>query len=299
MSRKLTVGSLMGFFLDQCAAYNRSPSTIRAYRDTLEQLSRLIPDIRDSEVAALNKQMVIAFTTLLSKNMNTSATVNHHLRNLRAFIYWCAENDYIIPFKVKLIKENAALKTPYQQAELNVLLRKPHVQAPFTEWRNWAIVNLVLGVALRTSTIINIRMEDIDIKESTLMTRHNKNGRVNVLLIPPTLKQVLIEYMRHRPESNYLFCAQSGEPLLPTGLAHAISKYNKSRGVTKTSVHLLRHTFGKLWAESGGDVFGLQQIFDHSDIRMTQRYVNLYAGDKDKARTLAFNPLENLRKDKR
>ena len=63
------------------------------------------------------------------------------------------------------------------------------------------------------------------------------------------------------------------------GLKHAISKYNRKRGVTKTSLHLFRHTFAKRAVMNGMNVFVLQKWLGHSDISVTKEYINLYAND--------------------
>ena len=62
-------------------------------------------------------------------------------------------------------------------------------------------------------------------------------------------------------------------------LKHSQSRYNRSRGVEKTSVHLLRHSFVKNWCMSGGNVFKLQKVLGHSTLTMTQHYANLYSND--------------------
>lgn len=55
---------------------------------------------------------------------------------------------------------------------------------------------------------------------------------------------VLKEYMRVRKgtAADYLFCNDSEEMLTENGLRRAIADYNKRRGVSKTSIHLFRHT---------------------------------------------------------
>lgn len=299
MSKKLTVGHLYSAFLTEKEAYNLSPPTLKGYRGTFTSLSSFMPSLEGKPISILNRDFISAYTVHLSKANISVASVNHYLRNLRVFVYWCIEARYILPVKVKLVTARETIKTPYTDDELAVMLRKPHVGASFAEWRSWAIVNWVLGVASRCSTVCNILMDDVDLKNSRVIMTHNKDGMVHTEAIPPSLKRCLLEYMRERPESQYLFCTQSGLKMLPTSMSHSIACYNRSRGVSKTSMHLIRHTFGKLWAESGGDVFGLQDVFQHSDIRMTQRYVDLYSLDRGMSKKMAYNPLENITKARR
>ena len=45
--------------------------------------------------------------------------------------------------------------------------------------------------------------------------------------------------------ANNHFSTYTEKKLNPNGLYHAIHNYNLARGVSKTSVHLLRHTYVK------------------------------------------------------
>lgn len=64
-----------------------------------------------------------------------------------------------------------------------------------------------------------------------------------------------------------------------TAIRTSLNKYNKARGVTKTSAHLLRHTFAKLYIMNGGDLVRLQRLLGHSTLEMSRHYVNLYGPD--------------------
>lgn len=76
-------------------------------------------------------------------------------------------------------------------------------------------------------------------------------------------------------------------------LGNAVWNYNHSRGVEKTSMHLFRHTYAKLYIQAGGDSFRLQKLLGHADLTMTRRYVALYADDL-RANYDALNPLEQM-----
>ena len=290
------VKGLFDCFIDESIAYNKTKPTIHSYKASFNRVLDFDPAVSEKPVHALDRRFVINYTLFLTKEGMSTASVNHYLRDIRVFLYWCMKNDYIVQYKVQLVKERKELKEPYTKEELRVLFRKPENSDPFTIWRDWAIIHWIIGVASRAATVTNILMSDIDLKEDKILTRHNKNGNIYSLSMPPELKKVLVEYLQHRTiKSEYLFCGNTGECIQVTGLHHSIAKYNRSRGINKTSIHLFRHSFGMLWAENGGDVFRLQKIFNHSDIKTTQGYVNLYTNDKGDSKFLSLNPLENLK----
>ena len=68
--------------------------------------------------------------------------------------------------------------------------------------------------------------------------------------------------------------------------------------MTKTSVHLFRHTFAKKWILNGGDSFRLQKILGHSTMRMVREYVNMFSNDLKKDFN-DYNPLEQFKVNKK
>jgi integrase/recombinase XerD len=79
-----------------------------------------------------------------------------------------------------------------------------------------------------------------------------------------------------------LFVNELGEQMTRNSMQHAITRYNKKRGVNKTSIHAFRHTFAKHYITSGGDAFKLQRLLGHSTLDVTLNYVNLYGKDLKK-----------------
>ena len=125
---------------------------------------------------------------------------------------------------------------------------------------------------------------------------HTKNKSAQILPLPPSLVSILKEYIRYRQGSDgdYLFSNNVGKKLLSHSASQAIADYIRSRGISKTSVHLMRHSFARNWVLVGGDVFKLQKQLGHSTLEMSRRYANIYDADLQKD-TDQFNLLEKLK----
>ena len=110
-----------------------------------------------------------------------------------------------------------------------------------------------------------------------------KNKHVQLLPMSEALASCLKKYIslwrQDADETAYLFPSFYDEPLSTNALKHSQARYNRSRGVEKTSVHLLRNSFVKNGCMSGGNVFKLQKVLGHSTLTMTQHYANLYSND--------------------
>ena len=83
-----------------------------------------------------------------------------------------------------------------------------------------------------------------------------------------------------RAAQEYVFFSTYNEGMLSTqGPYQAIRKYNLSRGVEKTSVHLLHHTYATIYLQKGGRAERWQKVLGHKTPEMTQRYVHFVTDD--------------------
>ena len=216
-------------------------------------------------------------------------TVETYFRDFRVFMYYAMENNIITPFQITVHEVEVDVKDVYTDTEIKKLLRKPN-NDNFEENRNWVIINYLLDTGNRANTIINLKVKDIDFDDGFININTQKNGKTARIGLTKKLSRVLGEYINnYRTAENgeplfdeYLFCNRYGEQFTRGGLTHAIQNYNLSRGVKKTSIHLFRHTFAKLWITSGGDLISLQKALGHSTLKMVQHYSNLYSTDVKK-----------------
>jgi len=206
------------------------------------------------------------------------------------------KQGYTYPFQICLVKAVKKVKETYTDHELTALLEKPDInKTTFADYRNWVLVNYFLATGNRKSTVGNIKIGDIDFSSGVIHLSRTKNRREQIIPMSSSLSKVLREYLQYRKGNaeDYLFCGVSAEKMSEASISLAIRRYNKSRGVMKTSVHLFRHTFAKKWILNGGDVFRLQKMLGHSSMEIVREYVNMF-GDDMKKDFDSFNPLEEF-----
>ena len=69
---------------------------------------------------------------------------------VRAFLYWCMEKGYLEKYPIRLVRADDPIKEPYTTDELQKLLKEPDCKTcSFAEYRNWVIVNFLLGTGCR------------------------------------------------------------------------------------------------------------------------------------------------------
>ena len=197
------------------------------------------------------------------------------------------------------MKSQESIKECYTEEELQVLLKKPNIKkCKFPEYRNWVMTCFLIATGVRIGSLVNIQIKDIDLQAGTVILAHTKNKRAQAVYIPASLCNIIKEHLRLRQgkAEDYLFCNEVGNFLNSRSASHALAKYNKSRGINKTSCHLYRHTMAKNYILNGGNAFMLQKMLGHSTITVSQKYANIY--DKDMQQDMIkFNLFDRLQQD--
>jgi integrase/recombinase XerD len=288
-------------YYDEKQALNKSKATLTGYE---EAFKLWLNYIETSEYSTMAKDVDPGYVFSFShSNLNEGmkpTTLNHYLRAIRAFLYWCMEQQYVRQFKIKLVAEQEVVKQTYSDADCIRLLTKPYKNASFVEWRTWAIINWVLATGNRASTICNIKIGDVSFAKKELIINRAKNNRASILPLSSALANCLQEYTKmwlyNFGPNDWLFpSSTTAEQLTVNALKHSLRRYNLGRGVELTSIHAFRHTFAKNWIRNTGDVFRLQKILGHSTLEMTRRYVNMFSEDLKEGYE-EFSPLDKLKK---
>lgn len=298
LDEDLNVVDIMEEFITEKKADGRSYKTIESYNNSFAKFLQYYGD--DITIGQIDRSKIIQYKAHLQKVEELAiASINHYLRDLRTFINWCDERAYLQEkIKVEMVKGQEEIIEVYEEEELQKLLERPREAESFVEWRSWAIVNWILATGSRVSTIVNIKIGDVHFGRSEIVIREQKNKKTSVIPLSNKLSSVLKTYIKKcgltgMSDDKYLFCNQYEEQLTARALETSIRRYNKRRGVDKTSSHALRHTFAKNWVVNGGDVFRLQKLLGHSTLEMTRHYVNLFGADLKKNYE-DFSPLDNL-----
>jgi len=280
---------------------NSSKETLKFYEQCFSRFSAFFGEERNCN--EIDNDTVTDYLIYLREQERKLAqkTIESYLRGLRAILYFFMENGYMESFHITLPKSDEVIKETYTESEVQKLVAKPNLKkSSFSELRNWAMVCYFLATGNRLGTVSNLKIGDIDFKNDEILIRKTKNRRQQLIPLSQGLKQVLSEYLQHRQgnDDDYLFCNAYGHQLTKDSMTSCISSYNHGRGVTKTSIHLFRHTFAKNWILNGGDIFRLQKILGHSTLDMVKQYVAMFGGDlkRDFER---FSVLDQARNDVR
>ncbi|MFT8322685.1 MAG: tyrosine-type recombinase/integrase [Bacillus sp. (in: firmicutes)] len=261
---------------------NLSEMTIRFYDQNVIHFMRFLDDEGIHLVKSIEKDDIDEFILFLKEKGLKATTINTYLRATRALLYYAMREEHLNKFDINLIKADKEQKEPYTEVEIKKLIKKPNLkECGFVEHRNWVLINYLLETGNRLNTILNIKVADIDLENGMVVLTTTKNRKAQFNPISEHLVKTLKEYFRmyQFEKEDFLLINELGEQMTRNSVQHTIARYNKNRGVEKTSIHAFRHTFAKYYITSGGDAFKLQRLLGHSTLDVTLNYVNLYSKD--------------------
>lgn len=294
------VWDLFKMFWNEKKILGISNCTLKNYEDSLRRFTDCLC-YEHAEIKEVDQSDILDFIQSMQEDELSIATINHYLRDIRTFLNWCSRSGYCEKIDIKMVKGQESIKEVYSEEELKLLLEKPKGDS-YCEWRCWAIINWILATGNRARTVCNVKMKDVNLSDGEILLMQTKNKKIQIVPMSAELSFVLKPFIHdfrdEATEDDYLFCSVSGEKLTENALKLSMRDYNLGRGVKKTSVHALRHTFAKLWICNNGDVFRLQKMLGHSTLDMTRKYVNLFSTDLKKDFD-EYSPLDKLVRKRR
>jgi integrase len=148
--------------------------------------------------------------------------------------------------------------------------------------RDYAILALLVGCALRRHELANLYIEEIQLRENRWVIADlcGKGGRVRTLAIPVWVKQAISAWttaagieegklLRPVLKSGKVV----GESLSDWAVWSVVEQSAKEIGIERFGAHDLRRTCARLCRKNGGDLEQIKFLLGHSSIQTTERYL--------------------------
>lgn len=293
-----------------------SPRTIEAHREHLWNLSgflqRFFPRIaRFEEVTRAIIEDYQSFVSDLKTargQIISNATKNKKLSPVRRFFSWLVDQDRILSSPAKSLvymkEDQRLIRNVLTEAEMRELLKSIETRTP-VGLRNRAIVELLYACGIRTSELCNLRTEEVDLKEQTVLVVHGKGGKSRLMPIGQYATHYIEQYLtraRRRmlqgtaEDPGNLFLSGRGRPFNRSTLnSTVISTVRKSVSFPKHfSSYSIRHSVATHLLKNDVDIAFIAQLLGHSSLRTTQRYLRIEIGDLKRMHSL-YHPRERER----
>ncbi|AFL89419.1 site-specific recombinase XerD [Terriglobus roseus DSM 18391] len=147
--------------------------------------------------------------------------------------------------------------------------------------RDYAILALLVGCALRRRELASLTVEDIQMRENrwVIIDLVGKGGRVRTVAIPVWVKKGIDAWQAAGSiEKGPLLRSVSkggkiGESLSDWAIWSVVTEAAKEIGIERFGAHDLRRTCAKLCRKAGGDLEQIKFLLGHSSIQTTERYL--------------------------
>jgi integrase/recombinase XerD len=257
---------------------NVSPNTLEWYKYSFRAFA---PHLRNCPPEGLRPALKAAVMALRESKLQPSS-LNDYIRALNAFLHW-AEAEGHLPELIRLdyLKAEQKLIATLNAEQIKRIVDWKPVR--FCGKRLHAVCCLLLDIGLRFEEALTLRREDVDL-DNLLMRIRGKGGKHRVVPISHELRKVLWKFQRQH-EFPLLFCTRQGNALEQRNVLREFKALAASLSITgvRFSAHTMRHTFAVNYLRAGGNVLYLQRILGHSNLEMTNRYVQSLGVDDLKA----------------
>ena len=234
---------------------------------------------------------------------NKPRTINMRLQTLRQFFDFLVDEGYLREnpvTRVTKLNDPDSLVVALSPDQIRRMLAVPDKKT-FTGFRDYTIMLLLLDTGLRLSEVSGLLIGEGHINFSEgWMKVLGKGARERTVPLQGKLKKTLKTYLAHRGQDldhEFCFVTIDNQPLSNRTIQDRMKLISRKAGITdiRTSPHIWRHTFARLYILNGGDPFSLKKILGHKSWEMVHRYVNLF-GSQVKDQHKKASPLENLEK---
>jgi len=148
--------------------------------------------------------------------------------------------------------------------------------------RDYVIIALLVGCALRRRELATLNIEDIQLREGrwVIIDLRGKGGRIRTVAVPIWVKQGINAWMTAAEieDGRLLRPVSTSGKILRDELGDwaiwsVVEQSSKQIGIEHFGAHDLRRTCAKLCRKNGGDLEQIKFLLGHSSIQTTERYL--------------------------
>jgi len=244
-----------------------SPNTIKTYCVEFSQLLYLLKDV---PVDSLTPERLRSYFLYCIAKLKLSENMIHSRLNAIKFY-----------FEQVLHREKMFIEIPRPQKKLIL----PKVMSKSDITRIFAMVNnlkhlvmlkLCYGMGLRVSEIINLKITDIDSGRMVVHIEAAKGKKDRCVNLPSSVLDDLRKYYKAYRPKIYLFEGQnSGQYAIRSVQAVFKNAMRKAKINKSVGIHGLRHSYATHLLENGTDMYFIQNLLGHKEIKTTEIYAKV------------------------
>ncbi|MEH6659045.1 tyrosine-type recombinase/integrase [Leeuwenhoekiella marinoflava] len=263
---------------------NYSKHTLLAYTRDLEAFFAFLKNEFDVDsVSEVEYTYVRSWIVKLSDSGLTHRSINRKIASLKAFFKFLQKTGDIEvnPLaKHKSLKIKKEIQVPFSNKEIDSVINDLASASDFSESRDFLIVALFYATGIRRSELINLKSSDVDFNTHTIKVL-GKRSKERIIPMITWLENGIKRYQELLLSKGFaeneavLLLTDKGAKLYETFVYRTINRYfSKVSQKTKTSPHMLRHTFATHLLNNGADLNAVKELLGHASLAATQVYTH-------------------------
>lgn len=262
-----------------------SPHTIRNYK---AELARYLKYFENYEHKNITKEEIESYVYYMVTKYKIGESKQNGMINAIKFYY---EKVLGMPreyYDIQRPKKSNQLPNVLGVEETYKLINSPENK------KHKAILYTIYSAGLRTSELLNLRIEDIRSKEGYIFVKGAKGKKDRHIVLAEFLLPVLRGYYKEHKPSYWLFEGQTGGKYSATSVQEIYRKAQKDSGANPWSTpHTLRHSYATHMLEYGENLRTIQVLMGHESSKTTEVYTHVVGINNKKIK----NPLDIMMKN--
>lgn len=276
--------------------------TQTAYRNALRHLLRSlarhgVTDVRQVRKSHLDDWAVFVKTKAWPRSEGrrppslSPRTIAHQIGTARAFFRWVVDQGLVLDDPARGLTTRGLVTDPVSdrwipsESEMREFLdRLP--AGSLIQVRDAVILELVYSSGLRVGEVERLDLYDLDLESRTVKVRQGKGRKDRVVPLGRRAKEALLLWLEDmRPQLTRdrsepaVFLSLRGHRLGRWAIAGRLRRLRRRAGLTRLTVHGLRHACALHLIRRGADVRSVQELLGHARLTTTQVYTALAPED--------------------
>lgn len=265
---------------------NFSGNTLDAYmRDVRKLESFTLSELDNLSPQNITYENLQEYIYQLSKNKISERSQARAISSIKAFFKFLLEDDYRTDNPATLLegpKLGLYLPDTLSEEDINRIITCIDNSTDIGK-RNKCILEVLYGCGLRVSELIDLKISNINFKESYIMVE-GKGEKTRLVPLANTTAEFIKSYIhtvRNKTKINKkyedtLFLNSRGTNMSRVIVFIIIKELTQKAGISKSiSPHTFRHSFATHLLQNGADLRFIQEMLGHSSITTTQVYTHL------------------------
>jgi integrase/recombinase XerD len=257
-----------------------SSNTVDAYRNDLTSFFDFCQTRGVLSINKIDRVDLNAFILKLREDKYTPSSVMRKVASLRGFFKWFCANEYGKKNPAQTLEQPKLPKRLPKVMTVDELNKI--INSDLTVLES-IIVELLYGCGLRVSELVNLKLNNIDVKQKYIQC-YGKGSKERIIPFGNKAKDAINKYLKqrevivleHKLGANLktLLLKDNGNKVSRQDVYNFIKKQGEK--INKTiSPHTLRHSFATHLLENGADLRVVQELLGHSDVATTQLYTHI------------------------